>query len=98
MGAYGTARRYRSLYCRLDRVTIDIIIQLNYYKPAGLHYVSAVAEIDGREGEVPRLQELWRRDGPHERLRWTGRRSKLEERFQAVGVEWTPPMVVEGEQ
>ena len=78
--------------------TIDIIIQLNYYKPAGLHYVSAVAEIDGREGEVPRLQELWRRDGPHERLRWTGRRSKLEERFQAAGVEWTPPMVVEGEQ
>ena len=77
--------------------TIDIIIQLNYYKPAGLHYVSAVAEIDGREGEVPRLQELWRRDGPHERLRWTGRRSKLEERFQAVGVEWTPPTVVEGE-
>ena len=77
--------------------TIDIIIQLNYYKPAGLHYVSAVAEIDGREGEVPRLQELWRRDGPHERLRWTGRRSKLEERFQAVGVEWTPPTIVEGE-
>ena len=78
--------------------TIDIVVQLNYHRPSGLHYVSSVAEIDGREGEVPRLQELWRRPRHDQALRWTGRRSKLEERFQAAGVEWTPPMVVEGEQ
>lgn len=82
--------------------TVDLVIQLNYckpsaYAPSGLHYVGCVAEIDGREGEVPRLQELWRRDEPNDSLRWTGRRSKLEDLFEAAGVEWSPPEAPEEE-
>jgi Flp pilus assembly CpaF family ATPase len=71
--------------------TIDIVIQLNYHRPSGLHYVSSVAEIDGREGDVPRLQDLWCRSSHNRPMRWTGRRSKLQERFESAGVEWTPP-------
>jgi pilus assembly protein CpaF len=71
--------------------TIDIVVQLNYHRPTGLHYVSSVAEIDGREDEVPRLQELWCRPGHDQRLRWKGRHSKLEERFESAGVDWSPP-------
>jgi pilus assembly protein CpaF len=71
--------------------TIDLVIQLNYHRPSGLHYVASVAEIDGREGDVPRLQELWRRPRHDQPLRWTGRRSKLEERFESAGVEWSAP-------
>jgi pilus assembly protein CpaF len=71
--------------------TIDLVIQLNYHRPMGLHYVTCVAEIDGREGDVPRVQELWRRPAHDQPLRWTGRRSKLEERFDAAGVDWSAP-------
>jgi Flp pilus assembly CpaF family ATPase len=78
--------------------TIDIVIQLNYHRPSGLHYVSSVAEIDGREGDVPRLQDLWCRSGHNQPMRWTGRRSKLQERFESAGVEWTPPSSEDGPQ
>ena len=71
--------------------TIDVVVQLNYHRPTGLHYVSTVAEIDGCEGDVPRIQELWRRPRHDQRLRWTGLRSKLEERFESAGVEWDAP-------
>jgi hypothetical protein len=56
-----------------------------------------VAEIDGRTGDVPLLQELWRRPGHNQPLRWTGRRSKLEERFESAGVEWSPPQSEDGQ-
>ena len=71
--------------------TIDLVIQLNYHRPSGFHYVASVAEIEGREGDVPRLQELWKRPRYDQPLRWKGRRSKLEERFEAEGIEWNPP-------
>jgi pilus assembly protein CpaF len=53
--------------------TIDIIVQLNYHRPSGPHYVSNVVEIDGPEGDVPRLQELWRRTRHDQALCGTGR-------------------------
>ena len=77
--------------------TIDIVVQLNYHRPSGLHYVSSVAEIDGREGDVPRLQELWLRPRHDQALHWTRRRSKLEERFESAGVDWSPPSAGDGE-
>jgi Flp pilus assembly CpaF family ATPase len=78
--------------------TIDIVVQLNYHRPSGLHYVSSVAEIDGREGDVPRLQELWHRPRHDQPLLWKGRRSKLDDRFESAGVEWTPPSPEEGHE
>ena len=76
--------------------TIDIIIQLNYYKPAGLHTCRPWPRLTvERRGPATPGVVAPRRTTRTPALDRVG--DEVEERFQAVGVEWTPPTIVEGE-
>lgn len=73
--------------------SLNLVVQLAYDPYAGQRFVQSVAEIDGLEGTTPRLQELWRREGP--RLVWTGRRPHLLDKFRDMGIAYTLPTAPE---
>ncbi len=74
---------------------VQIVVQLA--REGDLRYVSSIAETSGTEGGTIRLEELWRRDGADEPLRWTGIRPRLLDRIARRRVPYTFDEVLEAE-